>query len=180
MAKSLLAGDAIILEGEPGAGKTTSLLQVATQLIELSKDSVPLIVPLAEQLDSKQDLATQIFGRARLRPIGADVLNNLALDGHFTFLCDGWNERSAKERAWLQREFGKIRRDYDKCGLLITTRPLSPLSVSDAKGLVIRPLSFDQQLELLRGRDPSRAEALLIAARRVPGLRSVRFCRKYF
>jgi hypothetical protein len=173
VAKSLLAGDAIIIEAEPGAGKTTSLLQVATKLAELSKDSTPLIVPLAEQLDAKQDLATQIFGRARLRPIGADTLNGLALGGHFTFLCDGWNERSAEERAWLQREFGKLRRDYDQCGLLVTTRQLSPLSVPDAKKFIIRPLSFDQQLELLRQHDPESAETLLIAARRLPGLRGV-------
>ena len=105
--------------------------------------------------------------------IGADTLNGLALAGHFTFLCDGWNERSFDERAWLQAEFRRLRRDYPACGLLVTTRLLSPLSIPEARRCILRPLSFEQQLAILRNRDPKIAEALLMAARRKDGLRSI-------
>jgi len=173
VAKALLAGDAIVLEAEPGAGKTTSLLQIATLLARLSQNSAPLIVPLAEQLDTNAPLGKQIFERARLAPIGADTLNGLALEGHFTFLCDGWNERSFDERAWLQKEFKRLRRDYPTCGLLVTTRLLSPLSIPNAKTFTLKALTFEQQLAILRHHDPETAEALLMAARRKEGLRTV-------
>jgi hypothetical protein len=173
VAKALLAGDAIVLEAAPGAGKTTSLLQVATLLARLSQNSAPLIVPLAEQLDTKAPLGKQIFERARLAPIGADMLNGLALEGHFTFLCDGWNERSFDERAWLQKEFRRLRRDYPTCGLLVTTRLLSPLSIPEAKTLTLKALTFEQQRAILRDHNPETAEALLMGARRNEGLRSI-------
>jgi hypothetical protein len=97
----------------------------------------------------------------------------LALEGHFTFLCDGWNERSFDERAWLQKEFVRLRRDYPTCGLLVTTRLLSPLSIPNVKKCVIRHLTFSQQLAILRSHDPQTAEQLLLAARQKAGLRGI-------
>jgi replicative DNA helicase len=78
VANALLAGDAIVLEAEPGAGKTTTLLQIASRLAQLSRNSAPLIVPLAERLraekivihgDSKL-VIEQCFGSQKIKKRG--------------------------------------------------------------------------------------------------------------
>jgi hypothetical protein len=173
IAKALLEGETIILEAEPGAGKSTTLVQIATSIANLAEAAVPIIVPLTELKTNERDIWSEAFARPKFSGIDATELDRLASEGAIIFLCDGWNELAEPQRVRIHKEFRKLKRTYEKCGLLIATRSLAPLLLAVAEHVVVSPLSRAQQLEILSRSIGDAAEGLLTRARRKPGLRSI-------
>ena len=175
IAAALLEGKTIILEAEPGAGKSTTLVQIAEAICHQAPTAIPIVTPVIELSKSDVPIWDDIFARPRFHGLAKDELLRLANDGALVFLFDGWNELLEAQRIRLLTEFKKLRRSFPKCGLLIATRAIAPLLLMDARKAFVSALTRAQQLEILSRilGDPAAAESLLTRARRTPGLRSI-------
>ena len=166
----LRSGKPLLLEAEPGAGKSTTLIQLTGSLLAESNDCVAVIVLLPELGQMRRGLIDEIAGRPTFRGVTADTLSNIAQAGLLVLLCDGWNEISAEQRDWVRTGLARFRRDYPGSGLVVATRALSPPPMQGAVRIFVRPPSRAQQLAILSETVGRAGDELLNRARRTPGL----------
>lgn len=170
MADGIDVAETLNLVASPGTGKTTTLVQLAGNILETTQ-LVAVLVPLGEWSDRRDDFFTFLTGRNAFGAFRRQHFMQLAYHGRLRLLLDGWNELDPDSRISATRLLKTLRREYPILGIVIGTRrhqlPLSGPTVE------IEALSEDQQLELarsLRGRD---GEALVEQARRTPGVREL-------
>jgi nucleotide-binding universal stress UspA family protein len=170
---SLTAGHAVMLEAEPGAGKSTTLRQLTAAMLADGGEIVPVIIPLPEFARSQREVIDEVSNRESFRDIGRDELRRIAEEGHLVVLCDGWNELSSDHRQVVALNLGKFRRDFPDCGLLVATRAFAPHPIVGASPLRLLSPTRTQQLEILRERLGPGADDLLAKAQRTAGLRDL-------
>jgi hypothetical protein len=132
---ALRTGGRIVLEGIAGAGKTTTLTEVAA-LVD-RQGGVGLLVDLPELLRSGRNLIEFLASQPQclVRGITTEKLANALRNVSCSFLLNGWNEVS---EAFSEAADGKLReidRDFPTAGIIVATRagqvrpPLRGLSV---------------------------------------------------
>jgi hypothetical protein len=122
---TLRSGSMHVLQAEPGAGKSTTLLQLAAEILSETMDLVPVLFRLLERGTGKTIL-DEIADRPPFKAAGETALAAVAQAGHVVVLCDGWNELSSEDRIAARIELDKHARNYPG-GLLLATRALSPM-----------------------------------------------------
>jgi hypothetical protein len=170
---ALGSGQSLMLEAEPGAGKSTTLRQLAVSIIADNGDLLPVLVPLPEVGLSRRELLDELASRESFRPIGRDGLAEIARAGRLGVLCDGWNEVPGDQRRGVTLQIDKFRRNYPDCGLLIATRSFSPHPLHGATRLRLLAPTPAQQFGILKERLGEGASDLLTRARRTRGLRDL-------
>ena len=173
IAATLLEGASVILEAEPGAGKSTTLIQVAKEIQAQAPAAIPIVIPLIELSKSEVPILDDAFSRPRFNGVSRDELLRLANEGAIIFLCDGWNELLEAQRIRLLGEFKKLRRDFPKSVLLVATRAIAPILHKGSRRAFVLPLTRAQQLDILTRLIGDGADTLLTRVRRQPGLRSI-------
>ncbi len=168
---ALRSGQAIRVEAEPGAGKSTTLYQLAGAILTSSPDCVAVIVPLVELAFSQRELIDEVANRTSFRNLGREGLSRIAETGRLIALCDGWNELSSDHRHSVRLGLSKFRRDFPDCGVLVATRAFSSNPIEGASYLYLLPPTWKQQLDILKERLGAEGEGLLLKAQRTPGLR---------
>lgn len=123
IAEELHRGGRVLLEGPPGAGKTTTLVQLARQLVDAHR--LCLVVDLPSWIESGEDLFTfQARDPAfRSRSITATDLDILASAQPLIILLNGWNEIGEAHAAKGARQLRELDRQYRAAGILLATRP---------------------------------------------------------
>jgi DNA polymerase III delta prime subunit len=121
--EELHRGGRLLLDGPPGAGKTTTLLQLARRLVDA--DRLCLVVDLPSWIESGQDLFTfQARDPAlRSRGISATDLDTLGAAQPLVFLLNGWNEVGETHATKATRQLRELDRHYRHTGILLATRP---------------------------------------------------------
>jgi len=123
VAGELHRGGRVLLEGPPGAGKTTTLVQLARQLVDAHRPC--LVVDLPSWIESGEDLFTfQARDRAfRSRGITVADLDILASAQPLVILLNGWNEIGEAHATKGARRLRELDRQYRAAGILLATRP---------------------------------------------------------
>ena len=168
----LRSGQSMLFEAEPGAGKSTTLLQLAASVLA-QNDCVPVIVPLPELAIAQHELIDEIANRRSFAGLEKDALSRVAASGRLIILCDGGNELTSEQRSRVHLVLTKFRREFPACGLLVATRALSSSLIQETSRFFLSPATRVQQLRILAERLGPPAESLLTKARRIPGLREL-------
>lgn len=161
-----------VLEGGPGSGKTTTLLELAEVVAERRPGTVALLVRAPEWANSSAaaDLLAHCAGKAALieRGVTANHLRSLARGGRLVVLLDGWNEAPPAVLDGLRGALEILRREFPHVALLLAARPaagpvdpevvfkLEPLTERLRDNVVARacPAVDDPRREAVRG-DPA-------------------------
>ena len=122
----LANGYKIILEAEPGAGKSTTLYQISKALLDKNEEKFPIFISLPNWLKSKSFLEyisqQDAFSEQRLT---IENIRSLARHGHLIFFIDGWNELSGEKLEEARININNLQREYPSVGILIATRSTS-------------------------------------------------------
>ena len=148
------------LLGDPGAGKTFTLIQLAELLLQDSSAPIPILVPLAAWASSGHEffsfLAIQLG-------ISADAVAKLATLGSFAFLLNGWNEIS---EAGLERATAGLKTlplNFPALPLIVSTRnSLQAPPFATPFMIQVAGLSHEQKVTIIR-KSGLRDSAALIA-----------------
>lgn len=126
IAQTLGQGLAIVIEGEPGIGKTSLLLSLARELPHLDDQALAIYVSLPEWAVGSDGLFAFIMARPGFSaPLNSDHLRLLAMHGRLSLLLDGWNELSGQRLDKAATELGMLHREYPLLGLLVATRSVA-------------------------------------------------------
>jgi hypothetical protein len=119
---SLMQARRIILEAPGGGGKTTTLIQLATEV--RPEGELSFLVDLPAWVQSRIDIL-EFIGRTpafRSRNIGADDLASLYKKEHFSFLLNGWNEITGTYSDEAVVALAQLERNFPAAGIVVATR----------------------------------------------------------
>ena len=163
---------AVTIVSAPGTGKSTTLIQLASTLLE-DQRQVAVIAPLAAWSTESVPLLKWVTGRSAFHGVRVEHLMLLAIHGRLTLLLDGWNELDSQARQRLIYQIEELESDYPLIRLAVSTRRQRtdvPVGGSEVR---LDLLSYSQQLEIARARREKDGEALLDRARRTAGIREL-------
>lgn len=170
---ALIAGSTIVLEAEPGAGKSTTLLQLADDVLAQPNDRVPICIRLPEFALGRKSVLDEVADKSSFRDVSVANLQQLAMAGKLNLFCDGWNEITGELRAAARTEIEKFLREFPECSLLIATRTLAPAPFRTPATYHLLPLTRAKQEAILVENLGAKGSDLLTKARRIPGLGDV-------
>ncbi len=166
----LRASRSVVVAGEPGAGKSTALAQIALTLLADS-GLVPIVRSLPSLAISKKNIVSQICGIGSFACMSEVQFASLARTAQIVLLLDGWNELNPEQRLWSWAELDALRRDFPSMLLVIATRAGTASPFAQATTLEIHPLDRTRQLEAAARLFGSAGHDLVIRARAVSALR---------
>lgn len=166
----LRASRSLVVVGEPGAGKSNALAQIAVSLL-----GQPGLVPIVRSLPSlalhKTAIVSQLCGKGNFSDFSEAHFATLARSSQAVLLFDGWNELNPEQRQWAWSELETLRRDYANLLLVIATRAGTAIPFAQAALLEIQPFDRDRQLETAARLIGPMGHDLVIRARAIPALR---------
>jgi hypothetical protein len=159
----------LAVQGVPGAGKTQSLVQIATHLLETT-ELIPIVRKLPRLALGGQPILDGIASDP-FHTIGRDALALLARTGRLVLLLDGWNELGHAQRDWAWEALAELRRLYPNVLLVMTTRSGTVRPYGAEMRLELAAFDRDRQLEAAELQHGSEGRQLLIRARAQANLR---------
>ncbi len=155
------SGRALLLLGEPGAGKTTTLLRLVAAFLERARrdpsEPVPVVFQLSSWSTEDGDLAAWLVAELNRRyqiptAIGRDWLEG----GELMLFLDGLDEMARARRASWMRACNEFRRGAGLVGIVVAcrsaeydeaARAAEPLDLGGA--VALEPLNRSQVLQYL-------------------------------
>jgi len=120
--KALAESRRLALEAPGGGGKTTTLVQLATE--SQSDAQIAFLIDLPAWIRSGSDIL-EFIARARpfrARNICAGDLARLAEHTHFSFLLNGWNEIAETHSNNTVTALAELERSFPAAGIMVATR----------------------------------------------------------
>ncbi len=123
----------LILKGPPGAGKTITLLQIATVFAEAPRGPIPIVISLPEWGAKDQDFLSFLAEEPLYQSAGLSKTDWLRLNqaGRVIFLLNGWNEISTQV---LEKAFYSLR-------ALVKSSPATAFVIGTRESAVTPPLT---------------------------------------
>jgi len=120
--KSLAQSRRMVLEAPGGGGKTTTLVQLATEI--RPEGELTFLIDLPAWIQSRVDILEFIARTPafRSRSIGAADLARLYKSEHFTFLLNGWNEIAELHSDEAVVALRQLERSFPAAGIVVATR----------------------------------------------------------
>ncbi len=146
------AGGALLIMGAPGAGKTTTLLQLVTSLVERAdldeQQPVPVVLSLATWQGDKSLAAWMVDELANQyevpRKLGQEWIGN----GRLLPLLDGLDEVEQELRPGCAQAINQFRGQYPDEHLVVTSRSQDykalDIRLELSQAIILQPLSLDQ------------------------------------
>jgi hypothetical protein len=162
----------IAIVAAPGTGKTTTLLQLAGQL--LAADAiVPLYFRLGEWPAGALRLLASLHGRSAFKDISEDDIRRLAEQGRLLLLLDGWNEIDPALRKQVRVQLEQLCRECPDIRIVVTTRrQMLDVPITGPR-IAIEPLSEQQEMAIARVHFGPAGEKIVDEAWRTPGVRDL-------
>jgi hypothetical protein len=119
---SLMQARRIVLEAPGGGGKTTTLVQLATE--NRPEGELSFLIDLPAWVQSRIDILEFIAHTPafRSRSIGAGDLARLYKSEHFSFLLNGWNEITETYSDEAVVALTQLERSFPAAGIVVATR----------------------------------------------------------
>lgn len=165
LSEHITKGNSAILLGSPGAGKTTTLVQVCLDILASKENVIPLLVSLPDWTESNQGILDFIVQHPEFlgRDISANSLARAHKESRLVFILNGWNEIPAEQMSTAGGMIRRLGREYLAAGIIVATRDHSisvPLFGANSFGL--QKLSDSQRRDYLeRKLKRERSEELL-------------------
>ena len=170
MEAELRKARAITITGEPGAGKSSALQQIAAALVRQA-DLVPIVRNLPAVALQSGNMVEQICGRGAFADLTHAHWHTLAEAGHLILLLDGWNELSPAQRQWAAAELDSLQRSYPSILLIVASRSGTAAPLGSAQRLQILPFDRERQFEAAQQLIGPQGKDLLVRARAISSLR---------
>ncbi len=121
------ADNALLILGEPGAGKTTSMLQLTKELNDLAErdpnQPIPVVLNLISWTEKRQSIADWVVADLIVKYQIPHRLGRHWLDNHeLVLLLDGFDEVPPKYRKACAKAINDFRDDHGLTGLVICSR----------------------------------------------------------
>jgi hypothetical protein len=119
---SLMQARRMVLEAPGGGGKTTTLVQLATE--NPTEGELSFLIDLPAWIQSRTDILEFIARTPafRSRNVGADDLARLYKSEHFSFLLNGWNEIAETYSNEAVVALAQLERNFPATGIVVATR----------------------------------------------------------
>ncbi len=157
------ADNALLILGDPGSGKTTTLLQLAGQLTELAKKDpkqpIPVILNLASWTDKRKQIpdwvVEDITSKYQIpRRMGREWLNNQEI----VLLLDGFDEVPQPHRAACASAINQFRESHGLINIVVCSRTqayaATGVSLILSGAILLQPLTPVQVDDYLRSAGP--------------------------
>jgi hypothetical protein len=140
----------LIMFGEPGAGKTFTLIQIAEALSLDASAPIPIIISLPVWASSGKDFMAFAAAQCSGHALKSGDLANLCSAGHVAVLLNGWNEVSESEIARISSKLKAFALCHSATPIIVCTRntQVSP-PLSTEFQIQVAPLSHEQKLAIV-------------------------------
>ena len=147
---ALEQGRRVVIQAPAGRGKTTTLVQLATQ--QSRSGRVAFLIGVPAWIESGVDVLQFVGGMLpfRSRTLNAEALARLYKAEHFSFLLNGWNEIPESDSLRAVQALRELERNFPSAGVLLATRTHH----------IVPPLPGALQLKLLTVNRTERAHYL--------------------
>ncbi len=162
--------DDVRLVSAPGTGKTISLIQLTSALLNIDH-TIAIYIPLSEWAISSKELFEFLVHRNAFRTFKPQHFMQLAFYGRLVLVLDGWNELDPLAQKRVRKQLDMLKRDFPILRVVIGTRRQAT-SIPGTE-VQIEPLTKEQQLELAVKYQGAAGEALMEKAWNVPGIREL-------
>ena len=156
-------GRSLLILGDPGSGKTTTLLELARDAIELAEsepqEPIPVVFNLSSWCEATPTIANWVIGELNdkylvLQEIGKAFVKNEKL----LLLLDGLDEVRGELRTACVDAINQFRRDYGLTSIVVCSRSKDYQTLSKQLKLegavVLQPLTGNQIDDYLQGAGP--------------------------
>lgn len=146
---ALSTGRRIVLQAPAGAGKTTTLVQLAR--LKTDHGDLCLIVDLPAWINSGSDIL-DFIGRSPdflSEGVGSFDLARLSRAEHVDFLFNGWNEVSDRSLESARLKLADVERAYPSAGILVATRAGLPPPLPGAIRVRVLDVTDEQRHDYL-------------------------------
>nr|WP_321440569.1 hypothetical protein [uncultured Hyphomonas sp.] len=172
LAEAVIHRGDLMLIAPPGAGKTTTLFQIAESVLT-GHSGTPVVVLLGDWQTQPQTILESILARPAFNGISEQEFRAAADGNGFVMLLDGWNELDIEGRKRAHIQIEELKAQLPELALMISTRRQAldvPLSGTQVHLL---PLTDVQQMEIASAMwgDPGRK--MVDQAWRTPGVREL-------
>jgi len=152
------------LVGEPGAGKSTSLQNLALIMAKTNLQSGFLDVPLPFYLSAKQYSKSNSFKEILVKglKVTQDVVSELLEKNRFFLLLDGFNEISKSEKNNAIKDMHNLLEDYADINIAISSRKYGFKEVFNLPVFELLPLTNSMIEEYIKKQVQSSQKAIEI------------------
>ena len=155
---SLGEGRSLLILGEPGAGKTTTLLQLARDLLQEAQGNTSCTIPVVFNLSSwnnpKQSLADWLIAELKTQyQVSSEIARRWIVGGELLLLLDGLDEVSVKLQDACVSAINRFYQEHGTTELVVCSRIKdyqslqNRLQLQDA--ICLQPLTLQQIDEYL-------------------------------
>lgn len=151
--KGMGEGRSLLILGEPGAGKTTTLLQLTRDLLEEAEiDSsrpIPVVFNLSSWINEKQSIGEWLVYELNTKyQVSKKIAESWLEKGELLLLLDGLDEVSEKRRSACVGAINKFYREHGTTELVVCSRiqdyQALPTRLNLQAAICLQPLTLEQ------------------------------------
>lgn len=161
----------ITVVGEPGAGKSMALVQLAASILESEGGPVPILCSLPAAAAAGVGILDFVAQRTAFLDVPRTELARLVDADLVVLLLDGWNELAADQRSKALADISALTRDSPGLRIFVTTRAGTSSPLPSGPRLQVRPFDRRRQELAAVAQMGEAGREVFVRARAVPALR---------
>lgn len=118
-------GQRVVIRGNGGSGKTLFMKRLWLDVFTEPKGKIPVMIEL-RKFNQFSDINISTLIRNTIsttKSISEDLFQELATDGTFFFVFDGFDEVAVERRDEVEAQILEFERLYKKCNIVVSSRP---------------------------------------------------------
>jgi len=172
LANAVTSLDNLILVAAPGMGKTTTLFQIAENLLATGT-GIPVVVPLGDWATEDDSVLVSILRRPAFRNVPEGDFRAVAAKPGLVLLLDGWNELSPDGRTRAHVQVDRLTAELPELGFIVSTRKQGLDVPFVGMRVDLLPLNQKQQTQIAAAMRGDAAVRILEHAWRTAGVREL-------